>query len=99
MMAKKWLRWSLYIVATFIIVASFVIVCTFIFACQPVAKSWDISLKGKCLDRAAVFVAVAVLNIISDLCLLLLPVPIILELHASRVQKAKIMIILCVVCM
>lgn len=98
MTAKKWLRYVLLAVAAFIIIGSSVIICTFVFACRPIAKGWDISLSGSCIDRSAIFVALAALNIFSDICLFILPIPVIFDLRISRAQKVKFMAFLLLIC-
>ena len=98
MAAKKWLRYSLLAVATSAIVGSLVIICSFVFACRPVSKAWDISLSGSCIDQTAIFVALAVLNILSDIGLFILPISVILDLHISRAQKIKLTIFVLLIC-
>ncbi|KAL5366275.1 hypothetical protein BJX96DRAFT_160674 [Aspergillus floccosus] len=99
MTTRKRLRYSALAIGATIITGSFSVMCCFIFACQPVAKSWNVSLEGECIDRPSIFVAVAVLNIVSDLSLLVLPLPIISDLNISRSQKLRLMIFLVIVCM
>jgi hypothetical protein len=98
MAAKKWLRRALLGVTAFNIVGSSTIVCCFVFACQPISKSWNVSLAGKCIDRTAIFIAVAVQNIVADILLIALPAPIIYELHLPRAQKFRFTILLGLIC-
>jgi hypothetical protein len=98
MAAKKWLRRALLGVTAFNIVGSSTIVCCFVFACQPISKLWNISLAGKCIDRTAIFIAVAVQNIVADILLITLPVPIIYELHLPQAQKFRFTILLGLIC-
>lgn len=98
MAAKKWLRYSLLAVSTSTIVGSLVIICAFVFACRPVSKAWDISLSGSCIDQTAIFVALAVLNILSDIGLFILPIPVIFDLHISRAQKIKLTTFVLLIC-
>lgn len=59
-----------------------------IFACTPVQKTWDLTvLEGSCIDRTPVFIATAVLNMVTDICLLVLPIPMIAKLQMSRAKK------------
>ena len=96
--AKKWLRYVLLAVAALIIIGSLVIICTFVFACRPIGKAWDISASGSCMDRSAIFVALAALNICSDICLFILPIPVVFDLRISGAQKAKFMAFLFLIC-
>ncbi|RWQ95413.1 hypothetical protein C8Q69DRAFT_520247 [Paecilomyces variotii] len=98
MIAKSWLRHALYGVTAFVIIGSITLVFCFIFACRPISKAWDVTLQGQCINRPAILVAVAVLNIISDFLLILLPIPVISDLQVPRSQKIKTFIILVMVC-
>jgi hypothetical protein len=60
-----------------------------IFACKPFMKTWDVSiLEGSCIDRTPVFMATAVMNMVTDILLLVLPVPMVIKLQMPRAQKA-----------
>jgi hypothetical protein len=98
MTAKKWLRRALIGVTALIIVGSTTIVCCFVFACRPISKSWNVTLAGKCIDRTAIFIAVAVQNIVSDILLIALPALIIYELHLPRAEKFRFTILLVLIC-
>ena len=54
-----------------------------ILPCHPVRKAWDPSVPGHCLDQETNFVATAISNIVTDIILLLLPVPILWTLHTG----------------
>jgi hypothetical protein len=99
MTAKTCLRRCLLAVTIFTVSGSAVLTALFIFTCRPISKSWNVSLEGTCIDRPVVFVAVAVQNIVSDICLILLPIPMIYELQMSRSQKLKLAVLLAVVCL
>jgi hypothetical protein len=59
-----------------------------IFPCTPFKKTWDVTItEGSCIDRTPVFMATAVLNMITDLLLLILPIPMVVKLHMPRAQK------------
>jgi hypothetical protein len=55
---------------------------------MPVKRTWDISItEGSCIDRTPVFMATAVLNMATDILLLVLPIPMIMKLQMPRAQK------------
>jgi hypothetical protein len=59
-----------------------------IFPCTPFKKTWDMTVtEGSCIDRTPVYMATAVLNMITDFLLLVLPLPMVVNLHAPRAQK------------
>lgn len=58
--------------------------------CNPVAKFWDPFLQGTCLDTTTLYLANAILNVIFDFVVLLVPVPMLLKLQTSARQKCVI---------
>jgi hypothetical protein len=76
-----------------IIVASSVIaywVCftlVAIFQCTPVHYTWDKNVSGKCIDAYALLMAASVLNIINDIVIVIMPIPVVWCLRVSRQQK------------
>jgi hypothetical protein len=65
-----------------------VLMCLLLFPCMPVKRTWDISItEGSCIDRTPVFMATAVLNMATDILLLVLPIPMIMKLQMPRAQK------------
>ncbi|KAI9158880.1 integral membrane protein [Paramyrothecium foliicola] len=64
--------------------------CTFslIFACTPVWKSWTPTYKeGKCLPPGPSFTAYAVVTIICDVIVGIIPLPVLLGLNIQRSKK------------
>lgn len=62
-----------------------------LFACKPVAASWDPLLLALpttvCLNRGGIYLAQAVIGIVTDVLLLALPVPTVLKLQMPNKQK------------
>jgi hypothetical protein len=81
-------RISVY-VTMFIVLGSCIgVVVSLLAACRPFAKNTDVTVKGgKCLDKVALYIATAVLNIITDLMVLVLPIPMVLGLQMQRSRK------------
>jgi hypothetical protein len=61
-----------------------------IFACSPRQKIWNLILHGKCLDLGTVNVVSAIINLLSDIAILLLPQRAIWSLHMSLRKKIKV---------
>ncbi|KAF2865698.1 hypothetical protein BDV95DRAFT_599405 [Massariosphaeria phaeospora] len=61
----------------------------FIFACDPVRASWDITIgpTAKCIDIKTLYVAAAIPNVLTDVLLILLPLPYVWRLHAPIAQR------------
>ena len=56
------------------------------FACTPVQKSWNPLTPGSCLAPGPSFTGYAVVTIVSDVVVALLPIPVLLKLNI-RVEK------------
>jgi hypothetical protein len=58
-----------------------------IFACTPVDKSWNPLKDGTCLPPGPSFTAYAIVTIISDVVVAVLPVPLLLKLNIQKEKK------------
>ncbi|KAF5539722.1 integral membrane protein PTH11 [Fusarium napiforme] len=91
---QRWWKWSVY--SVFFLVAGYnlAILLVVLFGCTPFKKSWDLTiLEGSCVDRGAVYVCTAALGILSDLILLIMPLPMILQLQMPRRQKVGLVVL------
>ncbi|KAJ4246633.1 hypothetical protein NW762_013576 [Fusarium torreyae] len=91
---QRWWKWSVY--SVFLLVAGYnlAIFLVIIFGCTPFKKSWDITItEGKCVNRPAVYIFTAALGILSDLVLLVMPMPMILRLQMPQRQKAGLVLL------
>ena len=52
-----------------------------IFQCKPIAKNWIGALPGACLDQGRLFEVVVIFNLLTNVMILLLPMPTIWWLH------------------
>lgn len=59
--------------------------------CMPIAKFWEQDLPGSCLDQNAIIMADAVVSVVSDLIVLLLPLPLTMRLQLPRQKKMRVM--------
>ncbi|OQE29505.1 hypothetical protein PENSTE_c002G02241 [Penicillium steckii] len=80
-------RWALWI--SFGLVIAYFISCTIvsIISCSPVAKFWDPSLPGYCIDEVAFFRWNGFANMALDILVLCLPYPMAWRLQTSVRQK------------
>ncbi|KAI1180402.1 hypothetical protein F4777DRAFT_574163 [Nemania sp. FL0916] len=60
---------------------------SFTFQCYPVQKFWEPETPGSCINQNAFYLASAVINVVGDVAVLSLPLPIIWGLQASRSRK------------
>ncbi|KAL1863285.1 hypothetical protein Plec18170_000118 [Paecilomyces lecythidis] len=59
--------------------------------CVPVAKFWNPTLKGHCLNFQALWFFNAAMNIITDTTLLIIPMPVLSHLQLPKKQKIALM--------
>jgi hypothetical protein len=84
--AFQFATWS----TMFVIVGSYTgIFFSILFACKPIAASWDLSLQADavCINRGAIYIATAVIGVLTDVLLIILPIPTVWGLQMSRKQK------------
>jgi hypothetical protein len=84
----RWFRLCVY--ANMFLVVSYNIALVFplIFACTPLRRNWDVMVtEGSCINRTPLYMATAVLNMVTDILLLVLPIPMVVNLQMPRVQK------------
>ncbi|GKZ28303.1 hypothetical protein AbraIFM66950_003559 [Aspergillus brasiliensis] len=89
-MIRFW-RYVIFVV-TFVI-ASYTIALTLglIFPCQPIAKNWDLTITtGHCVNRVGFYLATAITNTVSDIVLIIIPIPVIAKLKVPLIQKLGI---------
>lgn len=60
---------------------------SFIFSCVPREKIWDSSVPGHCVSVSTSLIATSVLNVLSDVTMLFLPVAVIMQLHLPTRSK------------
>lgn len=64
-----------------------------IFACSPIAAGWDITITdAKCIDRPALFQTTAALGVVTDVLIILIPIPMVIKLHMSRAKKVGLLV-------
>ena len=70
-------------------------IITEVAGCQPVAKFWNPSLPGHCINSVAADIAYGINHVISDLIIAILPLPMIwrLKLRSTR-DKVELALVL-----
>ncbi|KAL3440518.1 hypothetical protein BJX65DRAFT_316433 [Aspergillus insuetus] len=80
-------RFALYAIAAIVVGYSIAITFALIFACQPIAKAWNGTLEGSCIDQNGLYAATAVTNTVTDVALIVVPIPVVVSLHMPLIQK------------
>jgi hypothetical protein len=84
-----WYQYSVYFTA-FVCTSSLIgIWFSVLFACKPIAAGWDVrlSVDATCINRPPIYITQAAFGCVTDLMLLLLPIPTIVGLQMSTRQK------------
>lgn len=86
-------RWALYVVISIWTLYSWADTLVVIFQCIPVHKTWSPTEPGHCLDLIKLGVASGYINILTDLMIIILPIPVVMSLQLSpKTQLAVIAI-------
>ena len=65
-----------------------------VFRCTPIHKSWNITTPGKCITtESSIFLADCIISLVTDLSILVLPMPLVWGLKISRKRKLRIMVV------
>ncbi|KAB5523169.1 hypothetical protein GE09DRAFT_1258232 [Coniochaeta sp. 2T2.1] len=65
---------------------------TLILACRPVHKSWNPKTPGSCIASGPSFTAYAIVTIISDVVVAVIPIPVLVQLKVSTGRKVGLTI-------
>lgn len=84
---QKTHRLICYTIAGILLASAFANIIAGALECVPIAKFWDKSLKGHCINANAYFRWASLPNIITDIAMLALPLPVIWRLQTSRNVK------------
>lgn len=77
-----------YVVGAFVVAWCPAVFFTDVFQCSPIALAWDKSItSGTCINVLAFFRYIAIPVVLSDAVLLIMPLPMIWQLHMNHKQK------------
>jgi 1-acylglycerone phosphate reductase len=80
---SKSFRIAAFVVMGIVVAWSIGGVAATIFQCVPIQGSWDKKIEAKCIDKGMFWIAYAVMNILTDVMVLALPIRPILMLKLS----------------
>jgi hypothetical protein len=84
-----------YAVGAFIIAWVICVTFLFIFICVPVEKLWYPDLPGHCINQVGTWIANAASTILSDLAILILPIPQVWSLQLRKTEKVAVTLAFC----
>ncbi|KAH9906431.1 hypothetical protein F4778DRAFT_648835 [Xylariomycetidae sp. FL2044] len=88
--AIRWFRWTTSILLACIASYCIAIALVTIFQCTPISAAYDHLVQGKCINNARFWFANAAFSIITDVIILVLPMPLVYKLQVTRVQKVAL---------
>lgn len=87
----KSFRIATWIVIGFIVSWGIMVILTGLLMCRPFAFNWDQTIPGgECADQKSTFLAVGVLDLVTDLCVFILPLPMIWNLKVTKGNKVAL---------
>jgi uncharacterized membrane protein len=80
-----------------VVFGAWTVVLTFLLTlvCVPVAKFWEPTVKGHCLNELAIWYVVAGVNLVTDFTVCFMPLPVISHLHLPPRQKLMLAGVFC----
>lgn len=85
------------ILVLLVLFGAWTIALTFLLSlvCVPVAKFWDPTVEGHCLNELVIWYVVAGINLVTDFIVCGIPLPVISHLHLPRRQKLMLVAVFC----
>jgi len=87
---KRWLHYSLIANGIISIIWLFIVIFANALSCKPIKANFDASVEGKCLNAQSGFLISELINMLLDLALILIPLPIILKLRLPLRERVAI---------
>jgi hypothetical protein len=80
----------LYVALGLVTVSQLVFTFLFAFTCSPVARQWDPSIPGTCINALAMYFAFGGMSLAWDVLIIILPFPILRRLQLDKRNKVRI---------
>ncbi|KAK9416598.1 putative Integral membrane protein [Seiridium unicorne] len=91
---QTWFRWCTYALISASIIYSVTFLFLNLFPCRPIQATWDYTIQAStCLDPFSSYWALSVLNVLMDVCILVLPIPVVLPLQMDRKRKLSLLLL------
>ncbi|KAH6614189.1 hypothetical protein C7974DRAFT_444198 [Boeremia exigua] len=87
-------RTAVYITSLVVIGSCVGVVVSLLAACNPFKRNIDVTVKeGQCLNKAALYIATGALNMITDIMVIILPIPMVMGLQTSKSRKVMLVLL------
>lgn len=87
---KRWLKYALVAIGTFAGCQAIALSFAEIFESVPISAQWDPTVEGRYLNFSALAIVAGCLNVLTDISILVLPIPVVFRLQASNTRKWQI---------
>ena len=88
-----WFRKTVTAVLTFVLLYAVASILATVFECLPIARTWDHSIKGYCINLTAFWFANGITMIVEDFAVLVLPIKIIIDLQVPLGKKVSLFLL------
>jgi hypothetical protein len=89
----RWFRFTCYFIMTATAMYCVSSVAATIFQCTPVPRMWDKTIAGTCINTSQFYYANAGFSIATDVIILFLPMPLVLNLQIPKIQKVALFLV------
>ena len=89
----RWFRISAYVTIAICNAFALMVIISTTFICTPVRMSFDPTIQGHCGNRNTLWLTIGIFNILTDLLVVALPLPILWHLQIPRNKKIGLMVI------
>lgn len=86
----KWFVRCAYTIMFFSISYSMAVFMEAVVLCRPIAYTWDKSIDGTCGNATQAYEAVGIINLITDLAIIILPMPLLWQLQLPLAKKVAL---------
>jgi hypothetical protein len=94
--SKKSFRIGVFVTMVIVWMWSASVILETFLLCRPLAYNWDTTIKGSCGQRNATYVVAGTLNLITDLMVMVLPLPLIYKLQLNVAKKVALVSVFCI---
>jgi hypothetical protein len=84
---KERFRWLCYAMMATTVIYCIIFFFIIAFDCEDEYYTWHFSFTAKCIEITTVTVAIGAVNIATDLIIMVMPLPLIWQLHLGKSQK------------
>ncbi|KAK4183983.1 hypothetical protein QBC35DRAFT_77093 [Podospora australis] len=88
-----WYRRVVWFAMLFVVLGHLGCSLALILACKPISKSWNPLMDGKCFAPGPSFTGYAIVTIVSDVLVAVIPIPVLLQLKVNTGKKVGLIVI------